>query len=144
MLTATHLKLIVGPEEYTKNQSILFDLIDSSMDLSSLCHILWTTNRQNGKTTTLAQFIAALAVMSPMGGALAYVYSTTRDKAADLVKAVKRYVKYLTDTPHVRAALASYGLIVSEVEGDNVSAFTIRSFVDPLQLNEVKARYVSV
>lgn len=82
--TATHLRLIVGREEYNKHQATLLSIIDSKNDLSKLVHLTWITNRQNGKTTTLAKFLAAMAMVSPCGGPLIYVYSTTRDRAVEV------------------------------------------------------------
>ena len=43
-------------------------------------------DRQQGKTTTLSKFIAALAVGSVAGGNLCFVYSTGLDRAQEVVK----------------------------------------------------------
>jgi hypothetical protein len=95
---ATHLVLIVGREEYDKHRSTLLSIIDSKNNLSKLVHLTWITNRQNGKTTTLAKFLAAMAMVSPLGGPLIYVYSTTRDRAIELIDNSKRYIDWVLHT----------------------------------------------
>jgi len=54
ILTATHLKIIVGLKEYKDSQLELYQLIDSE-DFSMITFLIWVTSRQQGKTTALAQ-----------------------------------------------------------------------------------------
>ena len=65
--------------------------------LESYGNVVWITNRQQGKTTTLGKFIAALAVHSSVGGHLCNVYSTSLDRANELSKAAKKYVRWVGD-----------------------------------------------
>ena len=61
-------------------------------------------NRQQGKTTTLSKFIAALAIGSIAGGNLCFVYSTGLDRAQEVVKASRAVIDWLRTTPHVERA----------------------------------------
>jgi len=159
-LVATHLILIVGREEYEANKLELLSIIDAKMDLSKLVHIVWVTNRyevtkpaqrvtvysptsicrQNGKTTTLARFLAAMAIMSPIGGPLIYVYSTTRDRAIELIDGAKRYIDDIRDKPERKLKLASFGVKLGIYEKNNSIGFSIRSALNPTAVNTIKAR----
>ena len=98
ILTATHLHLIVGKEAYkTCNKLELLRLIDPGKQLDGLSNLVWVTNRQQGKTTTLGKFMACLMVASPEGGDLANVYATSLDRANELTKQARQYVYYLKE-----------------------------------------------
>lgn len=86
---ASHLRLIVGEKEYKDHMSTLYGLIESRYDLSNMQNVCWVTNRQQGKTSTLSKFVAVLSLLSIHGGSLACVYSTSRNRAEELVNAGK-------------------------------------------------------
>lgn len=94
-LIASHIKLITGEK---RPHPSLFSLINSaeSGDLATYNNLIWITNRQQGKTTTLGKFICAIALASTTpGGVLACVYSTKLDRAAELLKAAKDYLYWM-------------------------------------------------
>lgn len=97
-LVASHLHLIIGKEAFkTCNRRDLYKSISSEVPLSdSAQNLVWITNRQNGKTSTLSRFIAALAVASPVGGQLATIYSTSLDRSVELKKGALQYIQWLT------------------------------------------------
>ena len=94
-LTASHLPLIVGKAAARKHREALAHLIDPDDPISSAQNLVWVTNRQQGKTSTLGKFIAALAIASPVGGLVATIYSTSLDRSVELAKAAKQYVHWL-------------------------------------------------
>jgi len=95
-LTASHLHLIIGKENFAScNRSELYHLIAPTLKLDGVNNIVWVTNRQQGKTSTVGKFIAALAMASPVGGQLVNVYSTSLDRANELTKAAKQYVTWM-------------------------------------------------
>ena len=57
---------------------------------------MWITNRQQGKTSTIAKFIAALALASKPAAMLVCVYGETQ-RAGELVAASKRYHWMMTE-----------------------------------------------
>lgn len=96
-LTASHLHLIIGAEHCASSErSAMYHLIAPDMKLDGSQNLVWITNRQQGKTSTMGKFIAALAIASPVGGSLCNVYSTSLDRAIELTKAAKQYVTWLT------------------------------------------------
>jgi len=99
-LIASHLKLVVG-DSSDQLHPRLYSLIDSrrATELSNAKNLVWVTNRQQGKTTTLGKFIAAITLAASLtGGVLCCVYSTKQDRAAELTKAAKDYL-YWMQTP---------------------------------------------
>ena len=71
VLCATHLHLIVGKNEFKDcDRPALLRLIDPGRQLDGYSNLVWVTNRQQGKTSTLGKFIGALAIFSPVGGDL--------------------------------------------------------------------------
>lgn len=95
-LVASHLHLIVGNDHFnSSNRSAMYHLIDANMKLDGMQNLVWVTNRQQGKTSTMGKFIAALSIASPAGGSLANVYSTSLDRANELTKAAKQYVVWM-------------------------------------------------
>lgn len=90
-LIASHLHLIVPGG----SRSELIHLIDPRASLADAHNLVWVTNRQQGKTTTLGKFLAAMAIASPVGGLLFTVYSTSLDRAQELTKAAREYVYWL-------------------------------------------------
>lgn len=94
-LIISHLPLIVGKEAARTHREQLAHLIDPEEALSTAQNLVWITNRQQGKTSTLGKFIAALAIASPVGGLVATIYSTSLDRAVELAKAAKAYIHWL-------------------------------------------------
>jgi len=94
-LAASHLNLISPSAPTSLIRLISPDLLEGSQNL------VWVTNRQQGKTTTLARFVAALAIASPVGGLLFTVYSTSLDRSIELVKGAKQYIHWMR-TPEGR------------------------------------------
>jgi phage terminase large subunit-like protein len=95
---------------------------------------------QNGKTTLMGRFLAALSIMGVNGGAMVYVYSVSRDKAADLIDKAREYINYCRDKETVRLALAKYGIAVQSYTTTNQTSYTIRSSINPDVVNLVRAR----
>ena len=95
-LTASHLHLIIGKANFAVcNRSEMYHLIAPTLKLDGVNNVVWVTNRQQGKTSTIGKFIAALAIASPEGGQLVNVYSTSLDRANELTKAAKQYVTWM-------------------------------------------------
>ena len=100
VLCATHLHLIVGKKEFAQcDRPTLLRLIDPGRQLDGYSNLVWVTNRQQGKTSTLGKFIGALAIFSPVGGDLCNVYATSLDRANELTKAAKQYVRWVRLQP---------------------------------------------
>lgn len=59
-----------------------------------------------GKTTTLGIFGAALLCTAVLGGTLLCVYSTTLDRAQEVVKAAKQYMYWLKANRMAKVAVA--------------------------------------
>ena len=91
-------------------------------------------DRQQGKTTTLSKFIAALAIASIAGGNLIFVYSTGLDRAQEVVKASRAVIDWLRTTSF--AEQAGYPKI--RIARDNERMFGVRNPVGGV--NEVLAR----
>ena len=77
-------------------------MIDAERNLESIGNIIWVTNRQQGKTSTLAT-IACLA-LHPVGGDLVAIYATSLDRANSSASA-KVYVKWMLDKPTMAHAI---------------------------------------
>ena len=67
-----------------------------SLTLTFASMLCWGSGVQ-GKTTTLARFLAALSIASPVGGLLCTVYSTSLDRSVELVRGAKQYIYWLSD-----------------------------------------------
>lgn len=87
-LTQAHLAVIVGP--YYEEEKAALEAMCNAPDRSN--NIVWITNRQQGKTTTLSKFLAALMVLAPVSGSLCCIYSTNYDRATELLKGAKMYL----------------------------------------------------
>lgn len=92
-LTASHIGLITGVDRPSPELYALIAGPDSGLERCE--NLVWITNRQQGKTTTMGKFIAALAMQVQNGGTLACVYSTKQDRAAELCKAAKEYMYWM-------------------------------------------------
>lgn len=95
-LTASHMKLITWCERPPVQ---LYDLLSLPLDEApypqETLNYVWITNRQQGKTSTIAKFIAALALAAKPTAMLITVYSTKQDRAGELVNAAKRYYHWM-------------------------------------------------
>ena len=91
-LTASHLELIVGKKIARAHGPRLRALIGQHTKASNL---VWITNRQQGKTTSLAKFLACLSVASNRGGNLVGIYSTSLDRAQEVMRAAKAMIFWL-------------------------------------------------
>ena len=140
MMTASHLRLIVGKSEWSKHKSILYPLIDSKVDLSPIENVVWVTNRQQGKTTNLAKFIAALSLLSPVGGNLMYIYSTGLDRSQELCRDAKKYMTWIQGDVDVQERLGRLGICKPRIETNNERMYTIECGIAPGIINTVKAR----
>jgi hypothetical protein len=97
-LAASHLPLIVGKEGARNERDTLLRLLSAHQHLDGSGNLIWITNRQQGKTTTIGKFIALLAASSVYGGLLATIYATGLDRAVELVKATKQYLHWYRGT----------------------------------------------
>jgi hypothetical protein len=143
MLVASYLKFIVGEKEWKENMTMLYPLIESVRDLSNVLNVVWTTNRQHGKTTVLSRIVAALSLLSPIGGELVYVYSTARDRAQGLVNEAKDYLLWINkrDNEATRKKLAQLGLpCLVRFRKDNTEMYIVESWAERDTYNTVKAR----
>lgn len=91
-LIAAHLHLIAGKEEAKKERTTLLRYLSEYGSLETQNNLIWITNRQQGKTTTVSMFLAALSVCSVEGGLLATVYSTSLDRSCELLKGAKQFL----------------------------------------------------
>jgi hypothetical protein len=139
-LTATHLKLITGKSEYKQHKTQLFSILGTDPDLVRKKNVIWITNRQQGKTSTLSKFLAVLSYLSPVGGNFAFVYSTTRDKAVDLVDAARKYLHWAATTDSIIEQLATYGLEPPKFKASNYTTYKLYSATNSIAVNIVKAR----
>lgn len=139
-LTASHLRLIVGRAEWTKYKTQLYPLIDNEHDLSSVENVVWVTNRQQGKTTNLAKFNAALILLSPVGGNVKFVYSTGLDRAQELCRESKKYIQWIRGDDDVMDRCAALGMSVPRITTDNERMFITECTIAPGIFNTLKAR----
>jgi len=91
-LTAAHLHLIVGIKGAKNERQQLLRILAARLKLEGSGNLVWVTNRQQGKTTTIGRFLALLAASSDAGGLLSTVYSTSLDRAQELVKSAKQFL----------------------------------------------------
>ncbi|MBN21975.1 MAG: hypothetical protein CL678_11910 [Bdellovibrionaceae bacterium] len=91
-LTAAHMSLITWCD---KPHPSLYDMLSIPHNQpphpQQTENLIWITNRQQGKTTNIGKFIAALSLAAKPSAMLATVYSTKFDRAGELVTAAKRY-----------------------------------------------------
>lgn len=97
-LVSAHLHLIVGKDGATHERTQLLRILAARLKLEGCGNLVWVTNRQQGKTTTIGRFLALLAATSDAGGLLATVYSTSLDRARELVKAAKQFLYWHIET----------------------------------------------
>lgn len=126
-LVASHLSLIVGKEYWEAEKGSLYPIINPTEDLSNTQNIAWITNRQQGKTSTLAKFLAVLSVLSPAGGNLMCVYSTSLDRAQELTRAAKKYIYWLGSDDGAKDFLLNIDIDPPQLTQDNERAYTVMS-----------------
>ena len=93
-LVHSHLPIIVGRAAYVAEKAALEALINAP---DACQNVLWLTNRQQGKTTTLAKLVAALVTLAPVDGSLICIYSTNLSRATEVLKLAKQYLVYIGD-----------------------------------------------
>jgi hypothetical protein len=87
------MSLITGQ---SKNARHLYALIDPAASLWNIQNLVWITNRQQGKTTTLGKFLAAISLAAQNSGTcLACVYSTKLERAGELLAAARQYLYWM-------------------------------------------------
>lgn len=143
MLIASYLKFIVGEKDWEQHRTLLYPLIESTRDLSTIISVAWTTCRQQGKSTVLARVIAALSLMSPVGGELVYIYSTSRDRAQGVLNEAKLYLEWVNrkSSGAIHEQLRELGLPTScYFKKDNTEMYTVECWSEPGTFNTIKAR----
>jgi hypothetical protein len=140
MLTASHLRLIVGKPEWAEFKTQLYPLVENTRDLSSVENVVWVTNRQQGKTTNLAKFNAALIMLSPVGGNLKYVYSTGLDRSQELCRDSKKYINWIQRDEEVQERIAALGMTIPRIVTNNEKMFILECTIKPGIMNTLKAR----
>ena len=138
-LIASHLPLIIGVSAWENEKASLYPIIDATTDLSNTQNVVWITNRQQGKTSTLAKFLAAMSFMSPAGGNLFCVYSTNLDRAQELTRAAKKYLYWLTSDKPIQTQLTLLGVRIPIMTQDNERAYTVTGQYESV-VNTVIAR----
>ena len=133
-LTASHLHLIVGTAAFNSDERALYyRMINPRIPLNGAENLVWITNRQQGKTSTLSKFLAALAISSPAGGCLACVYSTSLDRSQELTKAAKQYIYWMI---HAGKHADWRDIVMTK---DNLTTFRVQSD-GRHSINEIIAR----
>ena len=132
-LTAAHLPIIVGKKLAEKFRAQLIAFLDTGNCVKDARNTVWITNRQQGKTTTLSKFIAALAIFSSEGGLIATIYSTGLDRAVELVKGAKQYINWMKTKD---GRMEAHSRLV--YARDNERSFTLKT--NDGTLNEIAAR----
>lgn len=89
-LAASHIRLI---SHSSKPSKALYELLGKGLDNAQ--NTIWITNRQQGKTTAIGKFVAALILVAPPVKTLACVYSTKQERAAELVRAARDYLYWM-------------------------------------------------
>lgn len=92
-LAAAHLPLIAHCDK--PDPALLRIIGGPHLNLERIQNVVWVTNRQQGKTTAVGKFIAALALTARPCKTLACVYSTKQDRAAELCRAAKDYLYWV-------------------------------------------------
>ena len=110
LLTLSHLPLVVG-EYYESEKTAL----ETQIGVTNCQNLVWITNRQQGKTTTLARFLAALSILAPVQGSLCCIYSTNLDRACELLKATKAFINFIGNVDIIINNTAS--LTIRTVDG---------------------------
>lgn len=122
-LTAAHMSLITWSE---KPHPSLYDMLsiphNEPPHPQQTENLIWITNRQQGKTTNIGKFIAALALAAKPTAQLATVYSTKFDRAGELVNAAKRYMLWMQTEDGRHPKWPSVTLVRDNERGFEVAA----------------------
>lgn len=140
ILTASHLRLIVGKKEWKDHMTQLYPLIENERDLSTTENLIWLTNRQQGKTTNLAKFNAALIMLSPVGGNLKYVYSTGLDRSVEMCRDSKRQIRWIQSDIEAQEKVQALGMTIPYIKTDNERMFVTECCIKAGVYNTLKAR----
>lgn len=89
-LTHSYLPIIVTPDIYKKEKKQLEALVNAKYPCTN---VVWITNRQQGKTTTVSKFLAALCCLSPTEGELVCIYAPTQHRSEELLLQMKEYLR---------------------------------------------------
>ena len=138
-LIASHLSLIVGVNYWKNEKAALYTIIDAVEAMSNIQNVVWVTNRQQGKTSTLAKFLATLSLLSPIGGNLVCVYSTSLDRAQELCRAAKKYIYWAMHDEKCKSFFKSLEFTPPNLVQDNERAYAVRSQYEGV-VNTVIAR----
>lgn len=124
-----HLRLLIqGKEDFIKERPWCAAELGLEVTETRATNIVWITNRQQGKTSTLAKFVAALSLWSPSGGNLCCVYSTSLDRSQELTRAAKKYLYWLqSNDADVVEFLDKHGLQKPSFASDNERVYSVHS-----------------
>jgi len=142
-LIASHLQIIVGFEEARKYRTELCSLI-SSDDLSHLRHLLWITNRQQGKTWLLSRMYAALMMLSPLGGDLIDMYAPLFKRSQAVMYGARQYIVECQTNKAWWPELAALGMSLPRFKQENTETFTLYNCVYPAIENKFQSCPISV
>jgi hypothetical protein len=111
ILTATHLEHIVG-KECMHEKAHLYTLIDPNEDFSTTRSALWSAARQQGKTTTLARFIAALSMcaITDNDDEWLLIYSIKLKQTKAIITESRGYLDWVNRSKFAQQKLKEYGL----------------------------------
>lgn len=117
-LAAAHLPLIAHVDK--PDPALLRIIGGPHLQLERIQNMVWVTNRQQGKTTAVGKFLAALALTARPCKTLACVYSTKQDRAAELCRAAKDYLYWVQSAAGATPLIKDFHL-----ERDNERGFSI-------------------
>lgn len=142
-MMASHLQIIVGFDDAEEHRTALCALI-SSEDLSFIRHILWITNRQQGKTWLLSRMYAALMMLSPLGGDLIDMYAPLFKRSQAVMFGARQYIVECQTNKSWWATLASLGMSIPRFKAENTETFTLHNCVYPSIENKFQSCPVTV
>lgn len=142
-LIASHLQAIVGLKEAEKYRRELCSLI-SSTDLSHIRHLLWITNRQQGKTWLLSRMYAALMMLSPIGGDLIDMYAPLFKRSQAVMFGARQYIVECQTNRSWWPQLAALGMSLPRFKQENTETFTLYNCVYPSIENKFQSCPVAV
>lgn len=131
-LLTSHLDYIIG-RHGDKNK--IYPLIDSRNDIAWRKHLIWITLRQQAKTTTIEEFIAALVISARGEGKdFIYVYAQKEKSSIELVTGAKSIVEWLAKDENV--AIHGYPF---ELYMNNIKSFSVKTAYGINQVNSTAA-----
>jgi hypothetical protein len=142
ILIGNHLFAIVGEKDLDTHRTLLYSLLNTpgqEEDIATIIHLLWITNRQQGKTWLLSRFYAALMMLSPMGGDLIDVYATLFKRSQAILFGAKRYIVECQTNPEFKAKLAELGMSIPRFKTENTETFTLHCCINESIENKIQA-----